>query len=93
MDGRRGFSPVLAGGLGHIGRVDKHPPIPRPIHAGQFAGQFTVERTRESIGVEQMVCGDIILIHRLLHQAQAKDAGVEIVIARGIGGDGRQVVI
>ena len=44
------------------------------------------------VGVEQVVDARVVLVHGLLHHAQAHQAGVEVDVALGIGRDARDVV-
>ena len=49
-------------------------------------------RTSLLVGVEQVIHAGLVLIHRLLHHAQAHEAGIKIDVALGIGRDARYVV-
>jgi hypothetical protein len=45
-----------------------------------------------SIGVEQVVSADVVLVDGLLHQPQPERLGVEGVIGRGVAGDGGEMM-
>jgi hypothetical protein len=44
------------------------------------------------VGIEQVVDGRIVLVHGLLHQPQAEDAGVEVDVSGSVPRDRRHVV-
>ena len=44
------------------------------------------------VGVEEVVDGRVVLVDRLLHQAQTQHARVEVDVAPGVAGDGSDVV-
>ena len=46
----------------------------------------------ESVRVEQMVRGNVILVDRFLHEPEAQRSRIERVIARDVGGDGGEVM-
>ena len=55
----------------------------RPVEEGHVGAGGA-----ELVGVEEMIGGDVVLVHGLLDQAQAELARVEIDVALGVGGDG-----
>src|SRR6185295_19824057 len=44
------------------------------------------------VGVEEVVDGRVVLVHRFLDEPEAEDANVEVDVARSVGGDARDVV-
>ncbi len=73
------------------GARDRVRPAPlarqRPVEEGHVgAGR------RQPVGVEQVVGAGVVLVHRLLDEAQAERVGVEAAVARRVGGDRRHVV-
>ena len=44
------------------------------------------------VGVEEVVDGRIVLVHRLLDEAETESAGVEVDVARRVGRDARDVM-
>jgi hypothetical protein len=44
------------------------------------------------VGVEEVVDGRVVLIHRLLDESEAQDTRVEVDVARRVAGDARDVV-
>ena len=44
------------------------------------------------VGVEEVVDGRVVLVHRLLHEPEAENACVEVDVSRRVGGDARHVV-
>jgi hypothetical protein len=44
------------------------------------------------VGVEEVVDGGVVLVHRLLDHPQPQDARVEVDVARGVARDRRDVM-
>src|SRR5437660_1504252 len=44
------------------------------------------------VRVEEVVDGRVVLVHRLLDEPQAEDAGIEVDVPRRVAGDQRDVV-
>ena len=47
---------------------------------------------RHAVGVEKMIGRDVVLVHRLLHEAKPERLRVKAMIARRVGGDRGQMV-
>ena len=59
---------------------------------GQSKKVMSVPGVACAVGVEQVVGAHVVLVHGLLHQPHAERAGVEVVVAPGVGGDGGEMV-
>ena len=44
------------------------------------------------VGVEEVIDGRVVLVHRLLHEPQSQYARVEVDVAAGVAGDGGDVM-
>src|SRR5690242_3829433 len=68
------------------------------MRAAALAGDRPVEEgdvgagARVAIGVEQVIRAGVVLVDRLLDQAQAERAGVEATVGRRLGGDRGQMM-
>jgi phospholipase/carboxylesterase len=71
-----------------------HHPGPCAAAAGVWVfeeGQVA-SRAPLFVGVEEVVDGRVVLVHRFLDEPEAEDANVEVDVARSVGGDARDVV-
>ena len=62
-------------------------PRHRPVEEGDLGS-----RPADLVPIEQVVGGDVVLVHRLLDQPEAEDVGVEVDVLAGAGGDRGHVV-
>jgi hypothetical protein len=65
------------------------PPLgdPRVLEEGDVGAGIAL-----LVGVEEVVDGGVVLIHRLLHQPQSQRAGVEVDVPLRVRGDRGDVV-
>jgi hypothetical protein len=61
--------------------------LDRPVEEGDVAA-----RRGLAVGVEEVIRARVVLVDGLLDEAHAERARVEVVVAAGVGRDGRQVV-
>ena len=59
----------------------------RPVEKGDVGAGGA-----ETIGVEQVIGRNVVLVHRLLDQPKPQHAGVEVDVPRGVRRDGGEVV-
>ena len=68
-------------------RVDHAVPGPPARGAGELEERYVGAGLTLLVGVEDVVDGRIVLIDRLLDQAQAEDPGIEVDVVLGVRGD------
>src|SRR5262249_36945626 len=70
-----------------------HPGARAPAwNAGVLEERDVRARAAALVRVKQVVHGGVVLVDRLLDEAQAEDACVEVHVAGSVGGDARHVV-
>ena len=73
-----------AGDVAHPGPVRHRA---RPVEEGDVGAGRALR-----VGIEEVVGGHVVLVHRLLHQAQAQHVAVEVQVDGRVAGDGGDVV-
>ena len=71
-----------------------HHPRPRPPapDARVLEERDVAARSPRLVGVEEVVNGRVVLVHRLLHEPEAENPRVEVDVPRSVRGDARHVV-